>query len=438
MALDFVDACYCVNLDRATDRWDSFCDRVPLDWPFPPIQRVTAIDGQFASPPRDWKSGPGHWGCYRSHLNTIEMAINNQQRSILILEDDAIFCKNFSSHVAEFIDALPNDWGLVYLGGCHMRTIRRPPLMINPLVYRPFDVNLFHAVAIRGNTLMDVYRFLCTLDWKRGNAIDNQMRRFQSTVTSGFYCPSQWLIGQATGNSTITPKFRSSTFWTAAETIAVQSPPPEPFVAVLGLPFSGTAAIAAFLDRIGLYFGDSYQRFHELDTTNDAAYEALRLKQLDRMILSGRSKELAESISQHVCDWVNRRRRFAASKGQTAAAKHAVLALFGTSLLATCGDSLRVICCRRPINECMEQISPSRPEFDSQSSSDYFHTIEKQQSLFLNRLPIHQKLLIDWENLEGSPHEEAVRVLDFLSLDTETDQMIRAVSWLKRCFLKEK
>lgn len=58
------------------------------------------------------------WGCLKSHIKIIEDAIEREYKTILILEDDAIFHKDFDStydSVHKIQNNCPN-WNLIYLG----------------------------------------------------------------------------------------------------------------------------------------------------------------------------------------------------------------------------------------------------------------------------------------------------------------------------------
>lgn len=60
----------------------------------------------------------GQWGCLYSHINILKDAIENNYKSILILEDDIILTRDIEikiSNLHNFIEEQPN-WNIIYLG----------------------------------------------------------------------------------------------------------------------------------------------------------------------------------------------------------------------------------------------------------------------------------------------------------------------------------
>jgi hypothetical protein len=229
------DAVYCLNLDRRPDRWERFQNEIPADWPFRPVERVAAVDGKLAPPPDWWTQGRGAWGCYRSHLRCIEHALNAGMESILLLEDDAKFCDGFAEKAQAFFAALPDDWGMLYLGGQHLLVNHHPPKRINDLVFQPYNVNRTHAFALRGAMLAKVYKHLNRIDWQKGHHIDHHLGRLHQRREDPIYCPPEWLVGQDEGRSNINGRDNELRYWVDADEIDSVKPADEPFVAVLGL-----------------------------------------------------------------------------------------------------------------------------------------------------------------------------------------------------------
>ena len=127
---DSFEEVYCVTLDRRPDRWDQFMERVQsAGWPFQEIQKFQAVDGKLCKPPAYWTQGGGAWGCYRSHLRILEDCLNRGVKSVLFLEDDALPCEDFPAKAEKFLRHLPEDWGMIYLGGQHLLINKFPPIM---------------------------------------------------------------------------------------------------------------------------------------------------------------------------------------------------------------------------------------------------------------------------------------------------------------------
>lgn len=101
---DFFSKIYCINLDRRPDRWkESLNEFKKLNIT---VERVSAIDG-------------GVSGLTLTNYNILKEAILNNYNNILILEDDVMFIDNFYEKFNAKIEYLPNDWDLLYLGGCN-------------------------------------------------------------------------------------------------------------------------------------------------------------------------------------------------------------------------------------------------------------------------------------------------------------------------------
>lgn len=94
-----VDAVVCINLDRRTDRWRSFCKTVKDVIPEGKICRLSGVEGTklpgFGEAP--WftertKDRTLYWGgatgCMMAHACALRLAQQNGWRNVMILEDD--------------------------------------------------------------------------------------------------------------------------------------------------------------------------------------------------------------------------------------------------------------------------------------------------------------------------------------------------------------
>ena len=173
------DRVVCISLKRRPNRWEQFFGQIPSDWPFKEVERYDAIDGNLCPSPSWWSSGGGAWGCYKSHYNILEQCINDGVESCLFLEDDAVFGEAFSKEAGIFLEEVPDDWGMVYLGGQHLHTSSHPPVRVSENVYVPYNVNRTHAFALRGKAAMRrVYDFLNeSRAWKYREHIDHHLGR---------------------------------------------------------------------------------------------------------------------------------------------------------------------------------------------------------------------------------------------------------------------
>lgn len=200
-----IDRCYVLNLDRRPDRMSAFVRDLPHDWPFATPQRFRAIDGHEQEPPAGWQHSRGAWGCLQSHRATIRQCIADQVDAVLILEDDVRFCDDFARHAVEFVEALPADWDMAYLGGNLRRFIDHPPEPISDRVLRAYTVFGTYAYVIRGSALAGILEALepCT------EHIDRWYGAMHLNTDWKVYVPDRWLCGHRGGVSDTGFKERS-------------------------------------------------------------------------------------------------------------------------------------------------------------------------------------------------------------------------------------
>ena len=106
---NFFDAIYCINLDSATDRWQSVMARFEALGIASRIRRFPAIPTP---------SNP-HIGCGLSHRAIVEEAQRLGLKNVLVFEDDVVFTGDACLHLKTALQELEGrDWGLLYLGAC--------------------------------------------------------------------------------------------------------------------------------------------------------------------------------------------------------------------------------------------------------------------------------------------------------------------------------
>lgn len=428
------DAVYCLNLDRRPDRWERFRSQIPSDWPFAHIQRVAAVDGRQVPPPDWWKSGRGAWGCYRSHLMLIENALNAGLRSILLLEDDALFCQDFSRRAAELLNAVPDDWGMLYLGGQHLLVNREPPQAVNEHVFRPYNVNRTHAFALRGPLLAKVYHHLLRPDWRPRNHIDHHLGRLHQRREDPIYCPGSWLVGQAEGQSNISGRQTVDRFWAHAAEIDRVDVQQQPFVAVLGLHSSGSSCLAGVLHHLGLHLGNELTGYYgNSPESNACGFEAVGLRKLCERAIPFPATEFAcgrIQVERELRHWINQKRREAAARGTIAAGKYPQLCQLGAPLLDICGEQLRVIVSDRPVSQSVESLRRREPQLAPDRLSDHQAWLQAGKEWLLGQLAESQKLVVSYERLLADPAREAARIVRFLNRTPSEAQIGRILEWV--------
>jgi len=113
-----------INLDRSTDRMRRFKE---ANSHLGEIPRFSGVDGGKVDRAaleregiisRDLKYGPGSLGCALSHIGLWRIALE-RQRSITILEDDAVTVEDFAEQSTRIINSLGDQWDFV-LWGCNL------------------------------------------------------------------------------------------------------------------------------------------------------------------------------------------------------------------------------------------------------------------------------------------------------------------------------
>lgn len=207
------DRVHLINLDRRPDRLEKFWLRYPYAattqarMPLP--QRVSGLDGEKLGKPAWFSQQAGAWGCLRTHLQLIEQAINSGE-SIFIWEDDCVFAEGFGSRLAAFLDHVPDDWQMIYLGGLHRNPVDYPPIPVNDHVHLGRCITTTYAYGIRNTFLRELYHQLLNAEQHH---IDQMLARLQAANLWRIYCPVPWLVGMDEGMSDICGRYYQKPHW---------------------------------------------------------------------------------------------------------------------------------------------------------------------------------------------------------------------------------
>ena len=407
----------CVTLERRPDRWQRFVDDLPADWPFKEPEKIYGIDGKKVHPPGWWKQGGGAWGCYRAHLRIIEDCLNNDIQSVLLLEDDALCCENFVQRWEAFKTELPANWQMVYLGGQHLRTDKHPPIRISEQVYQPFNVNRTHAFALRGLAFMrKVYKHLTTVDWNRGDHIDHHLGRLHQRRQDRIYCPKEWLIGQAEGDSNINGRGMPERFWQPAEQIAESV---SDFVAVLGTHSSGSSCFAGALHYLGLHLGNTFVN----GPWQSGSFEAQGLADICEGALPFMSVTPPTTNMQgRLNNWVTQRCREAKVRNTLAGGKYPQLA----AIIDQLNRPYKVLWIDRPLDEAIASLVRRCNGRHSETEIAEHQTfLYDKITKVVSRVP--EFLRITYEELLSDPEQTLLKVGDFLQLEFSKVQLADAI-----------
>lgn len=426
---------YCVTMKRAK-RWDSFQKRWSGIWPFRKIKRFEAFDGKKVPCPSWWKQGGGAWGCYRSHLCILEDALNRGVESVLFLEDDALPAPGFEEKIGPFMNALPDNWGMLYLGGQHLLVNKNPPKEINPLVFQPYNVNRTHAFALRGNMMRKAYKHLNRFpDWIRGHHIDHHFGRMHQRREDPIYCPAEWLIGQAQGKSNISGRNPPTRFWKGAESIAIVDPVHAPFVAVIGLHSSGSSALAGCLHNLGLHLGNKLTGYYGNNPhKKTCGFEAIKLAEICEASIKFPNTHFSINRQKRwkkLSGFINEKRREAVALKTMAAGKYPTLCRMGNQLLNICGEQLVVIHADRDIDSSIKSLQKRCPKKDPKIIEAHQRWLHAGKQFILERVPGDRQLTVDFDNLVGETENVIDEVINFLDLEADPEARQDAINWVK-------
>lgn len=185
---DYVDKVYVINLKRRIDRWK----QVQKELNGIEFERFEAFDAERlpylngrTHPYKNPKIPYYAAGCFLSHLNAINVANICKMESVCILEDDVLLCPDFHYRLELFMDSVPADWDIIYLGTMPLD----PHTPLNAYVS---VVN--RSVGTWAYIVRDkAYRFFIEERIDVNDKNDMCTARLQKTLN--VYCPSKGLAG---------------------------------------------------------------------------------------------------------------------------------------------------------------------------------------------------------------------------------------------------
>lgn len=422
----FFARCCVVNLARRPDRWEAFQKRIAeSDWPFVTPERFDAVDGQLVPFPKWWTAGKGAWGVYRSFTRIIEVCLNEQVPSVLILEDDAVPCANFRAKVQAYLDAIPADWQQVYLGGQHLDLQNHPPKKVNDLVFVPWNVNRLHAWGVNTAGMKTIYRHILRTDWTKEHHIDHHMGRLHMTGKFPVYTPSEWLIGQSEGQSNICGKDLERRFWKNAADIGKMPN----VVAVIGPFRSGTSCVAGICHTLGISMGREF--WHKPNAKNARGYfEAKYLTKLCQRSF----KEPLMHVRNSRPERVKLLREWAMGRSgdcNPIGAKHPALCLMGFAMKKAWGPTLKVIAVTRPVPDALKSLEKTGwwPKIPAKKKRAAIERMLRQRDGDLKKHEI-QTLYLNYEEVLENPRQTVNKIIGFTGIAATPEQIEKAVAFV--------
>jgi hypothetical protein len=439
------DSIKCVNLDRREDRWNAFKAQIDIgSWPFQAIpERFRAIDGQQVPKPGWFLAPASAWGCYKSHVNIIEEALANGVASLLILEDDALFCPDFAQAVSLFLNSLPQKKGMVYLGGQHLK----PPKELVPGIYQAQNVNRTHAYGfLDRDSMIQAYKHLNRLDWRTGTHIDHHLGRLHQEEFRKkkpdlmVYTPGRWLVGQAPGYSNINGRdFEEPRFFPGADNMQkpqdqTQDPTTAPFVLILGVHSSGSSCLAGVLYHLGLYMGEDknligYYGKDPHGASHSCGFEERKLMMILEEFMPFPRVEPMRGlplITHKLNKWITGINREAHDQSKIGAGKYPLLCAV-PSLFET-WDNLKIISIDRPLEDSIASLTKREPKKDPAKlklHQQYLHA--SKQTLLARATGV---LHIDYYKLLEDPAKTIEELTDWLNIVPSKEKLAKAIDWV--------
>lgn len=144
---NYFDKIYCINLDKRTDRWEESqkeFQKINIE-----VERFSAVDGTKIKNVDKLFVGhfekAGQFGCLISHLNIIKKAKESEISSVVILEDDVVFCEDFNKEFNLCMNEMPENWDMIFFGSNHVY----PPIKISDRIFKLQRAYSAHCYVIR-------------------------------------------------------------------------------------------------------------------------------------------------------------------------------------------------------------------------------------------------------------------------------------------------
>jgi GR25 family glycosyltransferase involved in LPS biosynthesis len=127
---EYFDKVVVINLDRRKDRLEKV--NAQLEELGITYERFSAVDAKALD------IDPIQ-ACRQSHLQVLE----ESEGKTLILEDDAYFMEDFNERFAQFVELLPDNWNIFYLGAVLLNSQN-----CNHIMVRAMDTSSLHAYCV--------------------------------------------------------------------------------------------------------------------------------------------------------------------------------------------------------------------------------------------------------------------------------------------------
>lgn len=191
----FFNRIYCINLPSRTDR-RKHCERVfkKLEWD---VHMFSASPGKVTGGSATVEAN--HAAIKLAHITLVSEALLDGLKNVLLFDDDILVAKDAVRHIESFLDVLPSDWELCYLGWMDWLDHKTHPHSIT--VQGVTEMNGVHAVGINRSIMFDYLKAQAMMDCHCDTALARYIQ-----PNGKAYAPTRNLITQGCFGSDMTWK----------------------------------------------------------------------------------------------------------------------------------------------------------------------------------------------------------------------------------------
>lgn len=422
--LSYFSSIRVVTLRRTPQRYAAFQERIAkCGWPFGEIVPFDAIDGRLCPKPAWWTVGDSAWGVSRSFLACIQEALNTGAERLMLMEDDAEPVENFAPQAIAFLEAMPKDAELVYLGGQVNHRPQQRIVRVNDLVIRPESVNRMHAWFMTKSGMHKVYKWWHARDWQSGQHCDHHLERLSRSGQIATYAPTKWLVAQAAGFSEIYGHHMRRRMFD-------ESGRPATVIAVVGPYRGGTSCVAGALHRLGVPMKAAADKFVQVNqrTAPKGCYEAKTLSLACQKCYPEPTFVESESRATRVRllrDWAASRPR----EGAVIGAKNPKLCLMVPDTIEAWPGCKLIVVERSPADviASLTRLGWFSDKWPPEKLAR--HLIDTRDAA-LRDVPVGQWRCVQYEYLLAHPLDELIRLAEFIGISPSPEQYERAVAFV--------
>ena len=190
---------YCINLPEDDERRKHMEKQFKLLEPKFPINWISAARPHSSFKTTNYQFS-GEFGVTLSQLKALVHSMGKHVAP-MIFEDDVVFCDDAHDRISQFINNLPSDWAIAYLGGCPKEKLVR----VNEYVCKVGNftqaaswlVNIDHI-----NSLINFILDRMSLPFPNA-CFDNMINDYIRVANNPGYCAYPPIIEQKDGWSTL-------------------------------------------------------------------------------------------------------------------------------------------------------------------------------------------------------------------------------------------